>query len=243
MGKYSISSSIRRDVGRAVANYSMLHEGDNVLVGLSGGKDSLLLALILSELRSRSPVMFSLSACTVIMEEHIDTEPLRKFCESLELPIFVIFHPILDIMRKRNERSPCSFCSNMRRGVLSGFAKKNNFNTLALGHNLDDAVETAYMNLFRAGRFKSFKPRFYQDRTDLWLIRPLVYTRESKIISETTRLGLPVQENFCPYAGETERQRIKELLKKLDESVPDIHSNTLNALKKLTENDKWENNE
>jgi len=241
LSKYLISASIRRDVGRAVGNYSMLHDGDNVLVGLSGGKDSLLLALVLAELRSRSPVKFSLSACTVTMEEHADTELIREFCESLGLPLFTIFHPILDIISKRNERSPCSFCSNMRRGVLSGFAKVNNFNILALGHNLDDAVETAYMNLWRAGRFKSFKPKFYQDRTDLWLIRPLIYVRESKIVSETARLGLPVQGNNCLYAGATERQRIKELLITLKKTVPDIHSNTLNALKNLSDNDKWEN--
>ena len=241
MGNFIVSSAIRREVGKAIGNYSMLHDGDNVLIGLSGGKDSLLLTLVLAELRSRSPVKFSLSACIVTMEEHAETAHLQKFCESLELPIHVIFHPILDIIKNRDERSPCSFCANMRRGILSGFAEKNNYNILALGHNLDDAVETAYMNLFRAGRFKSFKPKFYQNRTNLWLIRPLVYVRESKIISEVARLELPVHVNNCPYAGETERQKIKELLKTLNSSMPGIHSNTLNALRTLTDNDKWEN--
>jgi tRNA(Ile)-lysidine synthase TilS/MesJ len=97
------------------------------------------------------------------------------------------------------------------------------------------------MNLFRAGRFKSFKPKFYQDRTDLWLIRPLIYVRERKIVSEVARLKLPVQASNCPYAGETERQRVKELLITMDSFVPDIHSNTLNALKNLSGDDKWEN--
>ena len=217
----------------------MLHDGDNVLVGLSGGKDSLFLTLTLAELRSRSPVKFSLSACTVTMDERADTQPLRDFCESLDVTLNVIFHPILDIIKKRDERSPCSFCANMRRGILSGYAQRNNYNVLALGHNLDDAVETAYMNLFRAGRFKSFKPKFYQNRTNLWLIRPLIYVRERKIESEAARLGLPVQTSSCSYAGRTERQRIKELLKTLCRSVPDVHSNTLNALKNLGDNDKW----
>ena len=218
----------------------MLSNGDNVLIGLSGGKDSLLLTLVLAELRSRSPVKFSLSACTVTMDEKANTEPLKRFCQSLNISLNIIFHPILDIIKKRNERSPCSFCANMRRGILSGYAQKNGYNVLALGHNLDDAVETVYMNLFRAGRFKSFKPKFYQDRTDLWLIRPLIYVREHKIVREVARLELPVQVSTCPYAGETERQRIKELLVTMDSFVPDIHSNTLNALKKLSGDDKWE---
>jgi len=240
MGNSLVSSCIRRNVGRAVGNFSMLHDGDNVLVGLSGGKDSLLLTFVLAELRSRSPVKFSLSACTVIMNESTDVKTLQRFCESMGVTLNIIFHPILDIIKKRDERSPCSFCANMRRGILSGYAQKNNYNVLALGHNLDDAVETAYMNLFRAGRFKSFKPKFYQDRTDLWLIRPLIYVRECNVISEVSRLELPVLMNSCPYAGETERQRIKELLKTMNSFIPDIHSNTLNALKNLSDNDKWE---
>ncbi|MCL2146725.1 MAG: tRNA 2-thiocytidine biosynthesis protein TtcA [Synergistaceae bacterium] len=239
MGNFTVTPSIRREVGRAIGDFSMLHDGDNVLVGLSGGKDSLLLTLVLAELRLRSPVKFSLSACAVIMDEKVNVTPLQRFCESIGIAFNTIFHPILDIIKNRNERSPCSFCANMRRGVLSGYAQKNKFNILALGHNLDDAVETAYMNLFRAGRFKSFKPKFYQDRTNLWLIRPLIYLRESKIISEAARLEFPILDNSCPYAGATERQRIKELLKMLKSSVPDIHSNTLNALRNLTDNDKW----
>lgn len=241
MGNFLVSPSIAKEVGRAVGNFSMLHEGDNVLVGLSGGKDSLLLTLILTELRLRSPAKFSISACMVIMEENVNTVPLQKFCESIDIELEIIFHPILDILKKRDERSPCSFCANMRRGILSGYAQKNNYNILALGHNLDDAVETAYLNLFRAGRFKSFKPKFYQDRTDLWLIRPLIYLRESRIVNEVARLGLPVLDNSCPYAGETERQRIKELIKTLSSYVPDIHSNTLNAIRNLSDNDRWEN--
>jgi len=240
LANFIVSYSIAKEVGRAVGNYSMLHDGDNVLVGLSGGKDSLLLTLVLKELLSRSPAKFSLSACTLIMEENVNITPLQNFCESIDVALNVIYHPILDIIKKRNERSPCSFCANMRRGILSGYSQKNNYNILALGHNMDDAVETAYLNLFRAGRFKSFKPKFYQDRTNLWLIRPLIYLRESKIINEAARLKLPVLDNSCPYAGETERQRIKELLTTLSSSVSDIHSNTINALKNLSDDDRWE---
>jgi len=103
LGDYLVSPSIRKEVGRAVGNYSMLSNGDNVLIGLSGGKDSLLLTLVLAELRSRSPVKFSLSACTVTMDEKANTEPLKRFCQSLNISLNIIFHPILDIIKTRNE--------------------------------------------------------------------------------------------------------------------------------------------
>lgn len=235
-----VSSSVRRELGRAIGDFSMLHHGDKVLIGLSGGKDSLLLTCAIAELRRRSPIKFELSACTVTMTEDVDTSQLEKFCESIDVPFKKIFHPILSIIENRDERSPCSFCANMRRGLLSGYASENGFNTLALGHNLDDAAETVYMNLFRTGRFKSFQPKFFQDRTNLWLIRPLIYLRETKIIADVERLGLPVLKNACPFAGETERQRIKILLQELSKDVPDIHANTLNALKNIASRDRWE---
>lgn len=230
---------MRRLTGRAVADFSMLHDGDRVLIGLSGGKDSLLLTCALADLLRRSPVKFSLSACTVTMTENVNTTDIENFCASLDISFKKIFHPILSIIETRDERSPCSFCANMRRGLLSGYASDNGFNLLALGHNLDDAVETAYMNLFRAGRFKSFQPKLFQDRTNLWIIRPLVYLRETKIIADVERLALPVLKNPCPFAGETERQRIKKFLHETSQKIPDIYANTLNALKNINGDDAW----
>ena len=123
--------------------------------------------------------------------------------------------------------------------MLSTRAQEFGFNKLALGHNLDDAVETFFMNLFRAGRAKSFQPKFYQDRTGIEVIRPLVYAREAGIAAEAQRLELPILLSSCPYAGKTERQRTKDLLADMKKQIPDLFGNTLNALKTLSSSDSW----
>jgi tRNA(Ile)-lysidine synthase TilS/MesJ len=217
----------------------MINDGDRVLLGLSGGKDSLVLTHTLSEFRSRSPVRFELAACTVGLTG-MDTAYLEDYCRARKVPYTVLRHPIIEIIEGRNERSPCSFCANMRRGILNSFARDNGFNKLALGHNLDDAVETFFMNLFRAGRSKSFQPKVFQDRAGIEVIRPLIATRETVIVAEARRLALPILATTCPYAGRTERQRTKEMLADIGKRVPDLFSNVMNALKTLDSSDRWQ---
>ena len=236
--KLPLSNSLRRNVGRAVGDFTMIGNGDKVLLGLSGGKDSLVLLHALTELRRRSPVDFELAACTVALTG-MNVSHLEEYCRSREVPYIVLRHPIIEIIAGRNERSPCSFCANLRRGMLSSRAREDGFNKLALGHNLDDAVETFFMNLFRTGRAKSFQPSFFQDRTNVEVVRPLIYVRETAIVAEARRLALPVLVSNCPYAGKTERQRTKEMLAEMKKQIPDLFSNVVNALKNLDSSDRW----
>jgi tRNA(Ile)-lysidine synthase TilS/MesJ len=219
----------------------MLAGGDRVLLGLSGGKDSLVLLHALSEFRRYSPVRFNLAACTVAITGMDATrlENLEDYCRAREVSYFVPRYPIIEVIKARNERSPCSFCAKLRRGILNSKAREGGFNKLALGHNLDDAVETFFMNLFRAGRAKSFQPKFLQDRTNVEVIRPLVYSAEAAVLDEASRLELPVVVSPCPYAGKTERQNVKESLAALKTRYPDLFPNTLNALKTLSSTDRW----
>jgi tRNA(Ile)-lysidine synthase TilS/MesJ len=233
-----LAKSLRRSIGRAAGEFSMLKEGDQVLLGLSGGKDSLVLLHALSELRRRSPARFDLAACTVALTG-MDVTRLEDYCRARDVSYIVLRHPIIEIIESRNERSPCSFCANLRRGMLSSRAREGGFNKLALGHNLDDAVETFFMNILRAGRAKSFQPKFFQDRTGVEVIRPLIYSRETAILGEAGRLELPVLVGACPYAGKTERQRTKETLSGLKALYPDIFANVVNALKKIDPSDRW----
>ncbi len=233
-----LAHSLRRHIGRAIGDFGMIKKGDKVLLGLSGGKDSLVLLHALSEFRRRSPADFELAACTVALTG-MEVSRLEAYCRAREVPYVALRHPIIEIIENRDERSPCSFCANMRRGMLSTRAREFGFNKLALGHNLDDAVETFFMNLFRAGRAKSFQPKFYQDRTGIEVIRPLVYAREAGIAGEARRLELPILISNCPYAGKTERQRTKELLADMKNQIPDLFGNVLNALKTLSSSDSW----
>ena len=239
MHNLSINNSLRRKIGTALSRWNMISEGDNVLVGLSGGKDSLLLLHALHEFARRSPVKFSLSALTVRLAG-MDTSPLEEYCSGLEVPYTVIEQDIIGIIRVRQEKSPCSFCANMRRGILSTWAAEHGFTKLALGHSLDDAVETFFLNLLHAGRARSFQPTAYMSRTGVTVIRPLVLSTEAAIIDEAKRLGLPVIGSSCPYAGFTERQRIRERIADLRREVPDLYSKVINALMTLSSAESWD---
>ena len=196
--------------------------------------------MALGEILKRSPVKFEIEACTVDMTDgRMDTSSLKSLCDTMNVPYCVRCHPIEEIIHIRNERSPCSFCANIRRGILCSVAAAAGCTSIALGHNLDDVSETALINLFHAGSFRCFMPKLWQSRSEVWVIRPLVYIEERLIISESLRLGFPVIQNPCPYSGNTERERVKSIIEKLSSQIPDIRTKILGSLTRLDEKDKW----
>lgn len=236
-----LSLSLRKKIGHAAGLFKMISPGDRIMIGLSGGKDSLVMTAALAGLKKRSPVPFSLSACFVdVSGGERDTGSLEEFCASLNIPFSVRSHPVEKIIVTRQERSPCSLCANIRRGILNTAAMEAGCNLLALGHNLDDAAETALMNLFQTGRFKAFKPRLWQSRTGMTVIRPMVFAEERKIEREARRLGLPVMTYICPFSLDTERARTKKTIEMLGALNPGIKYNVIRALQRLDEDDRWE---
>ncbi|NLL41568.1 MAG: tRNA 2-thiocytidine(32) synthetase TtcA, partial [Synergistaceae bacterium] len=214
--------------------------GDRIMIGLSGGKDSLILSLALAVLRRRSPVKFGLSACLIDQTGgSMETAKVKEFMEELEIPLLLINHPTFSIMEEREERSPCSLCSNMRRGILAGRAREAGANVLALGHHKDDAVETVLLNLFYGGRFKCWQPTMFMSRTEIRVIRPLAYIEERRISLEAARLGLPVTSSCCPYSSDTKRLSAKNLLKEMEKEMPELKSNVIHALRNVKGNDVW----
>lgn len=238
--KYPISQKIMRFVGEAIRDYSMIVPGDRIMIGLSGGKDSLILSLALAVLRRRSPVKFGLTACIIDQTGgSMETAKVKEFMEELEIPLLLINHPTFSIMEEREERSPCSLCSNMRRGILAGRAREAGANVLALGHHKDDAVETVLLNLFYGGRFKCWQPTMFMSRTEIRVIRPLAYIEERRISLEAARLGLPVTSSCCPYSSDTKRLSAKNLLKEMEKEMPELKSNVIHALRNVKGNDVW----
>lgn len=236
-----ISKKIRSKTGKAIFAHNMIDQGDHIAVGLSGGKDSAVLLTVLKAIQRWSPMKYKLSACSVDMTGgKWDTSAMSRLCDEMEIPYSVYAHPIEEIINIRDERSPCSFCANMRRGILNNEAKRIGANKVALGHNLDDVVETALMNLFRTGHFKAFQPTLWQSRAEIWVIRPLVYVPEQAIIDEVNRLELPLMKYTCPFSLETERSRTKDIVRDLQIKFPEIKKNILNGLLKLDEKNKWE---
>lgn len=229
-----------RFVGEAICDYSMIAPADRIMIGLSGGKDSLILSLALAALRRRSPVKFNLQACLIDQTGGtMDTSLLESFMEEIEVPLTTIKHPTYSIMKERNERSPCSLCANLRRGMLAGHTREAGANVLALGHHKDDAVETVLLNLFYGGRFKCYQPNMFMSRTEVRVIRPLIYIEERRIALEAARLELPVASACCPYSEHSKRLSAKKILRDMEQEIPEIKSNVIHALKNVLKNDIW----
>lgn len=221
-------------VRRAVDDYNMIEAGDKVAVGVSGGKDSLLLLLALSRLRRYYPKPFELEAITVELGfEGMDFSPVAELCRELEIPYIRRKTDIKEIVFDlRKEDNPCSLCAKMRRGALNNIINETGANKLALGHHFDDAVETFMLSLFFEGRIGCFEPKTYLDRSGVTLIRPLIYVGEKRLISLAEKLELPIVENPCPQDRSSKRSEIKQLLAQMSKDYPDMRSKVFGAMQR-----------
>lgn len=205
---------------KAIQMYDMIADGDRIAVGVSGGKDSLILLQSLALLRRFIGIDYEMVAISIDMgHENVRTDfsAIGKMCDALEVPYVVKpteIGPIVFDMRQ--EKNPCSLCARMRRGSLHDAAKANGCNKLALGHHKDDAVETFFMNLFSEGRLGCFQPVTYLSRKDMTVIRPLVLASEGEISSAARRLGLPIVKSKCPVDGHTNREKTKQYVRDME---------------------------
>ncbi len=224
---------------RCVEDYDMIHPHDRIAVGVSGGKDSLILLTALARLREFYPVPFTVEAITLDMgaaegRPGMDFSPIADFCRTLGVPYTIlsseIQHIIFDVRREKN---PCSMCAKMRRGALHGAMQERGLTKIALGHHYDDAIETFFMSLIFEGRLSCFQPVTYLDRTGITQIRPLLYCGETLIRHTAQRLALPVVENPCPADGNTKRQEIKDLIYELQGRYPGLKARAFGAMQLL----------
>lgn len=219
-------------IRRAVDDYNMIDEGDHIAVGISGGKDSLTLLYGLSHLRRFYPKKFKLSAITVDLGfPGFKTEPIAKLCEKLEVPYIVAKTDIANIVfNERKESNPCSLCSKMRKGALNEEIKRHGCNKIAYGHHLDDVVETLMMSLIYEGRIHTFSPVTYLDRTDLTVIRPLMYVNEMDVNGFKNMYELPVAHKSCPNDGFSKREYIKNLISQINAENPGVKNRMFTAI-------------
>ena len=222
-------------VRRAVDDYGMINDGDRIAVGISGGKDSLLLLVALKHLQSFYPRHFDLEAITIELGfDGMDFTSIAEMCASLDIPYSRIKTDIKEVVFDvRNEDNPCSLCAKMRRGAINGAITEKGIHKLALGHHFDDAVETFMMSLLFEGRISCFRPVTFLDRTGVTQIRPLIYAREQKIANVAQALELPVVENPCPQDKTSKRWEIKQLLSKMASDYPDMKSKIFGAMQRL----------
>lgn len=220
----------------AVDQYNMISDGDKIAVGISGGKDSVALLMGLAEMRRFYPKRFEVFAVTIDPQFNGvsgDYKKITELCEKIGVPYLIKKTDLWEIIFEvRKESNPCSLCARMRRGALHDAAKSLGCNKVALGHHLDDAVETFYMNLFQGGTLGSFQPISYLSRKDLYLIRPMIFLEEREVVNFAKRVKIPIVKSKCPADGCTERQRTKEFLEELQNKYTDIKRKTIKALQK-----------
>lgn len=219
-------------VRKAVDDYQLIDENDKIAVGISGGKDSLTLLYALHELQRFYPKKFELHALTVDLGFGIqDFEAIQAFCAGFSIPYTIIHTEIAKIVfETRRESNPCSLCAKLRKGALNRAALDNGCNVVAYAHHRDDIIETMLMSLLYEGRFYTFSPKTYLDRTDLTVIRPLMYVSEADVIGFKNKYNLPVCKNPCPVDGKTKREYVKNITKTLNLENPGVKDRLFHAI-------------
>ena len=229
--------SLMRCVGRAIADYDMIRNGDRIMLGLSGGKDSLTLLHILKHLQSYAPVRFELAALTVDpMIEGFHPEQLKPYLAELGVPWFFESQPIEQQAREHMQKdSFCSFCSRIKRGIMYTTLRREGYNVLALAQHLDDLAESFLMSAFHGGQLRTMKAHYTNQDGDIRIIRPLVYARERQTRDFAQEARLPVVPDSCPacFGMPTQRQHMKALLATEESHNSHLFKSILRAISPL----------
>lgn len=226
---------------KAIQKFHMVEDGDRIAIGISGGKDSMALLAAMRRYQQFAPVHFDLEAITLDAGlDGMDFSPVTDYCREIGVPYTVkksnVAEVVFDI---RHEKNPCALCARMRRGALHNLCLELGCNKLALGHHMDDVVETFFLSLFYESRINTFKPVTYLDRKGITLIRPLVFVKEKDIIADPQCQKLPRIISTCPADGNTKRQEIKEKLDDLRHEIPDINTRVLSAIQNEKQTSLW----
>ena len=223
---------------RAIQDYNMISPGDKIAVGISGGKDSLSLLAALAAFRRFSKVPFEVVGLTVDMGyKDMDYSAVADFCKNIGVDYHTKKTDIADIVfNVKKESRPCSLCAKMRRGALNDMAVEYGCNIVALGHHNEDVIETFFLSLFYEGRLSCFSPVSYLSRTDMYVIRPLLYASEADIRGYARRAELPVVFNPCPMDGKSKRQDMKDFINEKIESDRHFKTKMMHAIQTGLEN-------
>ena len=219
-------------IRRADQDFGMIKAGDRVLVGLSGGKDSLMLVHMMDLYRQFSPDKFELVAATLDLGlKKLDFDALAGFCRVRNIPYVVEKTNIGEVVfEARQEKNPCALCAKMRRGSLATLAQKLGCNKIALGHQREDVMETLLLSLFHEGRINTFAPVTWLDRSDIEQIRPMIYVPTKRILPVVRELAFPVQQSACPAAGDIDRERMRNLVQSLNRIQPNADEMLFRAI-------------
>lgn len=229
-----LAKRLRRQIGQAIEDYRMIEHGDKVMVCLSGGKDSYMMLDMLLSLQRKAPVDFEIIAVNLDQKqpgypEHI----LPEYLEGLGVPFHIIEQDTYSVVKRviPEGKTTCGLCSRMRRGALYQYASENGITRIALGHHLDDIVETLFLNMFHGARLKAMPPKLLSDNGQHMVIRPLAYCRERDIAQYAEQVGYPIIPcNLCGSQLNLQRQMLKSMLADWEKQQPGRIENIFSAL-------------
>ena len=233
-----LQKRLRHQVGKAIADYTMIEAKDKVMVCLSGGKDSYAMLDILLRLQKTAPINFELVAVNMDQRQPgFPREVIPGYLETLGVPYHIIEKDTYSVVKSviPEGKTTCGLCSRLRRGTLYGFAEEIGATKIALGHHKDDIVETLFLNLFHGGRLKAMPPKLRADDGRNILIRPLAYCREKDLIKLAEYKKFPIIPcNLCGSQENLQRQSIKQMLQQWDREFPGRTETIFSALTRVS---------
>ncbi len=230
-----------KQIRNASLNYNLIENDDRIAVGISGGKDSLVMLYLLQLLKKYTPLNFTLHPILLDLGWDIDTNMIRDYCHTQSTTLHIERTNISEVVFSyRQEKNPCALCSHLRRGALNRTAKNLGCNKLALGHHADDVVNTLFISMLFEGHFNVFKPRTYLDRIGLTVIRPMIYVSELDIKRLSESLDIPVMDKSCPADGYTKRDEVSSLLAEIEQKFPGARQKLLGSIENVNKECFWQ---
>lgn len=227
-------NKMNKKVGKTINQYGLIDENDRILVGLSGGKDSFTLLQTISERRKHLPINYDVFACHVNitnLPDKIDIEYLQNFCDKLNVP-FKIVHMEMEI-RENTLESPCYYCSSLRRSQLFALADELKCNKLALGHHLDDIIETLFMNMAYHGKLYAMPAKLSMFNGTLHMIRPLSEMTEEQTKEYARIMQYKPETARCPYGKTSTRKTVKDIVEELGDLIPAARQNIFKSMSNI----------
>lgn len=233
---------ILKEIRHVDNDYHIFEDKDRIAIGLSGGKDSMVLLESLYQLSRFKDFNFEIVAIHIDLGfSKMDFSKINEYCLSRNIEVHHEPSQVYEILKhyEKNGKLSCSRCSKYKKACIVQAALKYNCNKIAFAHHADDAIETLFMNMIHGGRIATFEPKMNLDKSGLIFIRPLIYTFESEIQKITNQLNLPVTKNTCPNDKHTERQRIKEMLNQMYLDTPQAKNNFLKMISNTKQINLW----
>lgn len=219
---------------QCIQQFDLIQENDKILVGLSGGKDSLALLYALAGLRIFYPQKFQIIAVTADLGfGNFDLSPLQKICDELQVEYHILKTEIAQILKQKIQKGTyCAMCAKLRKGAINNFAKEKGCNKVAYAHHQDDLIETMMLSLIYEGQFYTFAPKTYYKEADITVIRPMINIPENDIIGFRNKYSLTCVKNPCPNDGITRRQYVKKLIAQINKDNKGVKTKIYNAILK-----------